>query len=276
VGDKTAAEAIGKAIGSGLLPETQLMAVRSILAPGRPPVFAGEAITADTLAALAARAAGGAGDAARRIVQLHREEALATAVELSGDPALSNILSRWRSAIVEYERGRAALAQASGDVCALSSPDDSTLGSLLAGATGGSAGAAIAARARRAATAEARSCLWFQSLGEAGPGSPAANMLIINSAGMAAAQVEAAAAERDVRNNALWKAIGTGAAAGAALGGVWWAGVSTWCESGEPICLNGGWFDQAVNMFDLLFLAAAVITASALLISIDQQTRRRY
>jgi serine/threonine protein kinase len=276
LGDKVAAQIVEDAITSGLEPETQLIMVRSILAPDRALVFAGETITAENLEGLAARAADGTGDAARKLVRLYKEEALATAVKCTGDQALSNVLSRWLGAVADYERGRGTLDQASGGSCALPSPDDVTLGALLAGATGGSAAAAVAARARAAATAEARSCLWFQTLGAAVAGTPAANMLIINSAATAEAQVEAAAAVRDARNRALWAAIGTGAGGGAALGGVWWASVSTWCKGGEAMCLNGGWFDQSVNIFDLLFLAAAAVTASALLISVDQQTRRRY
>ena len=126
-------------------------------------------------------------------------------------------------------------------------------------------------------TEAAQRCLWFQTLGVPSASNPAGNVLIIQTAEFAAAQVVAAETARASRNSELWNQMGMGALVGGAVAGVWWMGVASWCSPTQKICVQGGWFDhQSANLFDLLFLACAFATAIAVLLSVHQQTGRKY
>lgn len=289
LGDRGAADSLQKLQSSKLSLDAQLMILLSVLAPERPATFRGTALSPESLAAIADKAFSGQSAARSLLLSLYDDGVLRLApppvraesadpgrTQERGQGGLLAIDVQWRNAVADFEGRSSALTSQSGGVASAGGAQGDTLLSLIAAATPGSnAAEALCRQAQERVPAAAWRCLWFQTLGAPHPSTPVVNLLVMLTAGAAAAQVSAAADARVARNNAIWNAMGAGAAIGLVIGFVWWWGVASWCGGGEKTCIDHGWFGQHLNGYDLLFLVAAIAAVLALLTSIHQQTGQR-
>jgi serine/threonine protein kinase len=255
--------------------ETTLMCLLHWLDPARPLLFAGQVLDSASLVAAADRA--GAGDRSARdfLIRLHEEDVLRSAASLTGHQDLKAAVGAWRAAIADFETGAAAAARSSGGALAAPRLDKNALGLLLAAATPNSNAIRQLRQQAAAASPAARACLWYAQLGDPSGASAGSLLVLIAAAPAAAEQVIAAQAARAERNCALWLQVAAGCGIGAGGGALWWVSVASWCDGGERLCQDMGWYRHALATFDILFLAATLVTAGAVLASVHRQTAGR-
>lgn len=52
----------------------------------------------------------------------------------------------------------------------------------------------------------------------------------------------------------------------------WWGMVASSCDPYEAACANAGWFALRMNLYDTLFLGAAVASLAALSVAVHRNT----
>lgn len=218
-------------------PDSRLFRALLTLDPTLPPTFMGDVLDEELLRKWARGALAGEGPAKSILRKLHTGRALSFASEVKGDPALAKIEHDWCRSIEEYERLRQQVGNSSSGI-SVAPADDAVLANLLLASLPGNSDvvAQMRQRARQVASAAARECDWFRSLGEPANAGPAALLLMLTLAHQAEEQTrnrrdaeeraaaekraaaERAAAQKHYEQNRHWYGALAGASVGLALG----------------------------------------------------------
>lgn len=247
----------------------QLFLVLQALASGRLPSFMGRPVTMEALRTSGVDVMGGDEAVAAWFRDLHSNDILAIAGrQTPGGQAIETTRQAWSGVLSSFQ---AVVQQAPGDV----ELTPERLSQLLAAGTPGSdALALLRERARGAATRCARSRLWFENLGSVDEADAGVLLVMIATASMAEAEVEAATEARRLRLGRLWMHVGGGAVLSSSAAFIWWFLVEGYCAGGPAVC-SAGWPYPPLQMADVAYLGGGVIGALGLLGAVNARIAGR-